>query len=347
MSTIEFIPVANLACNPVFGFIQTKQVSSIEYLDHHKKKKYKDYWNKFHFRKLIEYGLPKYAIESIFKTFNELKEIDSQVFHEFHKGNPYYYLGISYFMVQDYASAVYFINAAAKEDLELKPEANYKSPAIWFIELDSKPEKQAGRFIVSQAEKEMKKLLESYEKIIINSSVNIKILTLPLLRAKLLSKAVNKEKQEYQTIATTLISYVLEYNNRIETLRILDSLESIEPFVFHLFKGCVLLESIIRENPNKNEKFTSDDTLGDLIQKVYEELEIPHNISFKAKNLQEIINSLPNQELALKDTFSISGRVRNKTGHSLEWKIKINETQYKKLYQAIGIACLHCVNLLY
>jgi hypothetical protein len=346
LSHIEFISVANSSKNPVFGFIQKKIVSREEFFAHHKEKTYSDYWNKFHFRLLIEYNQPQTVISEIFETFQKLKDIDSRKFHEFHKGNPYYYLGISYFMIQDYESAVYYINAAAKEDLELKPKPNYPSPATWFIEMDSKPEKQAGREIVRIAETEMNRLIAEYNKVLVESSIK-EIFSIEKLRDKLLKKATAVDKQQYQTIATSIISYVLEFSNRIQSLRILDSLESVEPFVLHLFKGCIILESILKENPRPNAKIKSSDDLISWVKNKSKDLNLLAALNLNAKNLQSIIIDLPSRQLNLEDCFSITCKVRNKTGHTLEWEFKTTERQYQLLFDAIGVSCLHTINRLY
>jgi len=259
MKFFEATPV--IIYKPPFALklLPRKQVDNNEFLEHYKKKDYSGYWHKFPFRALLECRQPNTAIQEIFIVFEKLKKLDENIFHKFHKGNPYYWLGVAYFRLQDYASAVYFMNAAAKEDLDL-PKPNYPSPATWFIELDSRPQNQAGRDLVFIAETEMNKLILSYNKTLIESSIK-EIFTIDILRSKLLKKATNINKQQYQTIATSFISYVLEFSNRIQSLRILDSLESVEPFILHLFKGCLILESILKENPKPNIKVKPSDDL--------------------------------------------------------------------------------------
>jgi len=229
--------------------IDNYQFDEKDFLKHYEEGRFSAYWQKYPFPVFIQLGNPGQAIATILETFETIKAFDNKRFHNFHKGNPYYWLGISYYLLGNFSSAIYFVNAAVKEDLDLDPP-NYRSPATFFIELDSDPKEQAGRSLVERAKSEMNKLIQSYKNTLKTSNISATF-SIEDLRNKLLKKATNPEMQKHQTISTALISYVLEYETQVKTLRILDTIESIEPFATHLFKGCVLLESILKDNPKK------------------------------------------------------------------------------------------------
>jgi hypothetical protein len=345
VNNIEIMPVISYIGKIGYAYCKRKQVDHKEFIWHYNNREYSSYWQKFPFRFIIECRQPQVAIEEIFYVFNKIKNIEPDKFHEFHKGNPYYFLGLAYFQIRDYESAVYFINAAVKEDLELKPPNN-PSPATWFIELNSWSKRQAGRDLVKQASHEMRGLVRSYNIIILKEGKK-NTFSMKLLRDKMLRKAISIANPKYQTIATALISYVLEFNIRFNAIKILDSLESIEPFALHLLKGCVLLESILKENPRLNHRIKSTDDLNKWVINKSSDLGISKNLKMKTKNLQSVIDDIPKGRLTLEDSFSLSCRIRNTISHSLEWKISISEINYRKLYEAIGISCLHAINCLY
>jgi len=345
MGNVEKIPAIIYRDPPELILLERKQVDKDELLKHYEEKDYTGYWQQFPFPGLLYCRQPLTTIKEIYSVFEKIKKIDKDVFHQFHKGNPYYWLGVAYFQLGDYASAVYFMNAAAKEDLELR-NPNKPSSATWFIGLNSWSKNQAGRVIVQQAALEMRKLIRNYNTCLQREEHNNPF-SMKLLREKILRKAIEIKNPCYQSISTALISFVLEFNNRIERLRILDSLESIEPFAHHLFKGCVLLESLLKENPGRNNNLKSSDDLIKWVREKSKSLDIPEKLTLDNKSLQSIINDIPKGSIKLIDSFSLACRIRNTTGHSIEWQLKITEKQYSKLYKAIGFSCLHVINKLY
>ena len=324
--------------------IDNYQFDEKDFLKHYEEGRFSAYWQKYPFPVFIQLGNPGQAIATILETFETIKAFDNKRFHNFHKGNPYYWLGISYYLLGNFSSAIYFVNAAVKEDLDLDPP-NYRSPATFFIELDSDPKEQAGRSLVERAKSEMNKLIQSYKNTLKTSNISATF-SIEDLRNKLLKKATNPEMQKHQTISTALISYVLEYETQVKTLRILDTIESIEPFATHLFKGCVLLESILKDNPKKiSDKPIKNDLIW-WVNKYKTELSID-NLNLVAEDFQAIVNSLPYEQITINDSFSIACKIRNKIGHYLEWEMEIDEKDYLILFTAIGIACLHTINCLY
>ena len=297
------------------------------------------FWQNFPFPFFIQYGLPQLAISEINRVLHECINIDHEAYIKYHKGNPYYWLGFSYFVLQDYQSACFFMDAAVREDLNREP-VNYPSPATYFIELDSNPETQAGRDLVKFAEKIVIDQIAHY-----NQLFNTQY-TISDIRDNFLKRATKPQSPTLQSLATAFISFTLEFNKRNMELVLVDNPNSKEPLLLHLFKGCVLLESLLKTNPLM--PLAKDNlTLGPILQLLHTQLGIINDINTRSPSLQDVINQLKDFDKSLDMSFEITAKTRNTVGHSLAWEINMDIDQYKKLYDIIFICCLHVIFTLY
>jgi hypothetical protein len=324
--------------------IPIKEVIASEFLQASKMDKGDEYFQGFNFGIMILYGQYLLAYNEIKRVLHLCRQIDEKSYKTIHKGSPYYWFGMAAFLLRDFETAVYFMDAAVSEDLRLDPP-HYPTPATMFIELTGAPNNQAAKALVKVAEEKMNSLISVYNIFEIQKNP-VQQLSIERIRELFLSKAVDTIEQKWQSLATTFISFILEYDQRVNQLNLVVRPSSKEPFLLHLFKGCVLLESLLKENPRIPQKKRML-TLGKLLKNLYLKLGLPGNPDISANRFQEVIDLIPSTNKTINNAFMISGKTRNTVGHFLGWEIEITIEQYQRLYEMIGVACLHTISKLY
>lgn len=170
------------------------------------------------------------------------------------------------------------------------------------------------------------------------------------------------DKPNWRSLATSLISFVLEWKDRGQWLDLRPGLGTTEPFFLHLFKGCLLFESLLKENPRV---IPRGNTLGmvlcelscELVGKVNCDI---HVIKGKKKSkwrktcwdisesdLKQLIDDLPDHGRSIEETITLTGRLRNTLGHNLGWVVDMDRGKYDCLVRTVGASCLHVIARLY
>lgn len=125
----------------------------------------------------------------------------------------------------------------------------------------------------------------------------------------------------FRTILTSLYGFVIEFHRRMMMLELRSSEGgSIEPFLTHLFKGCLILETILKLVPLGNTKRT----LGQAIKAHATTLDMDSNNLPGHVSLNDIVKGL-NQQIKLQKNyqnicFYTALGIRNTTGHKLSWE---------------------------
>jgi len=126
-----------------------------------------------------------------------------------------------------------------------------------------------------------------------------------------------------------------------------------EPFFMHLFRGCVLLESLLNRNPNpKDQHKEQKDQLGKLINYYRNELLLPKEWKFehnneKINNLGRLIEYLIKHNMTIEYSFKVSYWLRNNLGHNIAWQYSIDRESYRKLFHCVVFSCFHVINCLW
>jgi len=143
-------------------------------------------------------------------------------------------------------------------------------------------------------------------------------------------------------MSTSLISFFIEWDNRNELFDLQPNDGTFEPFFLHLFKGCVLFETLLKENkikpPCKN-----------LLWPIVDELKIELGIANINRNSisNDIFKELPMADNSIETAVLFTYKVRNATAHNLSWKDPITKSHYQQLYFMIACSCLHVISCLY
>lgn len=269
----------------------------------------------------------------------KLKQLDPDAYGIIHKGVPYYFTAISSFFLHNYAHAVYFFDTAVSEDLKNHP--GVRTPALMFLEMDGDPDNQAAKQLTQIAEDKLSNFIDIYN--LVQGSIHT---TVPDIRSKLLTHSVG-DRQEWRTLATSLISYLLEWDYLyiLQEIRVQDGTR--EPFFTHLFKGCVLFESLLKANPTI---INPGNTLGNIIignNYVKNRLGIHRNLTTSGPTFADVLASLPGAVNDIEMDIEIAARLRNTIGHNIGWATPMTSEQYVQLVTKVMNAILHTISGLY
>jgi hypothetical protein len=263
-----------------------------------------------------------------------------------HKGAHFYWLGVAAFMTHDYQTAAFFFDAAVSEDIAGGSDpTKSETPALKFAYIRGDEPEQAARVLVKDLERRVNIAIDGYnsrpDRLAVTPQLGIDDIRRSLIRYSLASGKIH-----LRTLATAFISFFLEWEHRstLASLGLRDG--TVEPFFIHLFKGCLLFESLLKENPKKR---LHSNSLGQILRKeLHFELGVPTTIDVRSKSFASILGSAqPSCSTAL--AIERAGRIRNTLGHNFGWPMPIpfDEQIYGSLVQDVASSCLHAINCLY
>lgn len=326
---------------PILQF-RRKKVDKSEFQAAASQAKGTEFFQQFGFGFLVQRRQPLFAYNEILRVLQECRAADEKAYRDIHKGGPYYWLGMAAYMFRDYETSVYFMDAAVAEDLRSNAAA-VDTPAMLFITLRGDHPHQAAKEFVAMSEDVIGGIIQTYLKYQ-GRGTALPDLTLEDLRSDFLYPATQPTNRRLRSVATALLSFFLEASLRKVQLDNVLNPSSFEPFILHLLKGGLLVESLIKLNP-KNPP--TDRTLGRVLNHVASDLGISAGLSISANELQDVIDQAGSATWTIENAFQISGRIRNTTGHSLGWEIKLTFDQYGALVQHLSVSCLHTISTLY
>ena len=265
-------------------------------------------------------------------------------YERIHKGTPYYWLGMAAFLVHDYQTAAFFFDAGASEDLRFgaDPIAN-STPGLRFIQIDADQPGQAARQLVQATQSKIERAIEDYNARA-GRPTGVPALQLSEIRERFLRPAVSIGGERLRTLATAFISFFLEWDHRALLARLRVGEGTTEPFFLHLFKGCLLFESLLKANPTKAPPNTQ---LGQVLQNLHRELGIPNDIRTTNVTFPSILASLSGADDSMPTAVEYTARVRNTLGHDLGWNASLDTPTYNRLTGLVASACLHAIACLY
>jgi hypothetical protein len=111
----------------------------------------------------------------------------------------------------------------------------------------------------------------------------------------------------------------------------------------HLFRGCVLFESLLKSAPGAPQL----QTLGNALHYYRDQLGLRGEILTKAHEFNHTVAAL-NANLDVDDAIYLCAQTRNTVGHNLVWSaINLNPNSYEWLVRNIAVSCLHAVSALF
>ena len=274
---------------------------------------------------------------------HELQVADHVKYAQIHKGTPYFFISWLAFTVKDFEKAIFYMDSAIAEDIQTtslstNPNAWQTTPAAKFLLLDANNIGMEARSIVNRITTEFEQQLTRF------NSDSGATLTLTQFRDNLVLP--NMQDHSFRSIISGLYVFIMEYVDRTYMLRLKSSHGgSIEPFIVHLFKGCLIFESLL-----KTEYGGTRNTLGGYLSatKALTDLEIGQG-SYAGNplyhrdqprggyTLSAVLGLLPSwrNENYKERIVAVSFGIRNTAGHDLSWPVTFDEVTYQEIYRNI------------
>jgi hypothetical protein len=289
------------------------------------------------YREHIDNGQYSRAVDTGLQLLNGVRQLAPKEYETAHKGTPLYVMGFGAFLSHDYETATFLFDAAVSEDLKNYP-AKTDSPALLFMQLDDNNPNHLAKELVTHVRKQVDILVQDY-----NARPGASSITLSDLRTHFLGQVLSAGKPHLRTLTTTFITFVAEWYFRARLMD-LGAQGSREPFFSHLFKGCLLFESLLKENPKNT---PTQESLGRILNNdLASDLSISQ-VDVREQQFESIVSSLvPN--MGTTALIECTGKTRNTLGHNLVWmSASLNANTYDLLVKNVAAACIHAISKLY
>jgi len=310
------------------------------------------YWN-------TATGDPILSSESLAKYEKLLIEIYSwnkDIYYFIHKGTPFYFCGIHSFDIKYYEKSLFYFDAAFSEDVKNKPVGSKfdweNSASLAFYALNDTYSNPIVNVPVSKIRELFVPLINDF------SSILGTTFTIKDVIDKFVVKKIEEKNEDYKSIIPALYLFIYESEERLFQLKIRsDNGGTIEPYLIHLFKGCLLFESILKLiYPGSGEQLAAI-LNKEKIDLNFDKSQTTRNfiggndligyLKNKRETLDLIINTmLPsiNNNLEITDEWiAITYALRNVSAHKLSWPDNFNEANYEKLYKSILYSILYLI----
>jgi hypothetical protein len=287
---------------------------------------------------LLNAGRQAEAIDGAITLLQTIRNANQPLYDLSPKGTPFYVLGAAAAACHDYQSAAFYFDAAVSEDLKYESGKD-DTPALLFMRLVHTDPNQRAYALVNTAVRKLQAAVDSY-----NNRESHQPLTLEDLRARFLDKIIKDSNQHRRTMVTALISFILEWDYRAQLIE-LATVASHEVFFMHLFRGCLLFETLLKEHPTSKSRGGS---LEMVLKRFKVQLGLSKaNLRLGNTTLEAVAKSLvPNQDI--RDVVVTTGQVRNMLGHNLVWPTaSLDVNAYNLIADTIASACIHAISTLY
>ena len=289
--------------------------------------------------------------ERMFTLLRACKKTDPAVYEGIHKGHPYFFIGITSYRLGDYQTAISFFDAALSEDLSIHDEK--ERPTHLFFLLKGDDPRNAARQDTRYVQTKVERAIGQYKEAIA-SNEDIPDFDIQDLRDVFVRHVLSHESDlGLRTLLTALMTFVVEWDFRNEHYDLGVKKGTAEPLFTHLFRGCVLFESLLKRNPfPKPEHEDQNGALGKLITYYKSEmnLDLPGDLSSKKSGVtsfEDLLIKIPSLNIEITDSVLVAFWLRNVLGHSLAWNVDLDQDSYRKLYLAVITACIHVINCLW
>ena len=291
---------------------------------------------------VLDYGNRDYlsAFNSAIDILTTLKSLNNQAYEKIHKGYIFYFTAISAFMLHDFQAATYFFDMTAAEDMKNAP--GERTPPLLFMVLDGDNPDQAAQELTAIVEKWFRTMINGY-----NQVTNAIPFTLEEVRQHFLERAIS-DHQEWRTLVTSWISFYLEWSHRTHILNLRTEDGTWEPFFLHLFKGCLLFESLLKAEPNNQ---VTELTLGQILNNpnsfARTRLGISRHINTQSATFSDLVNEAQSIPAGEKNDIEVTARLRNTVGHNLGLSTGLDLHEFTFLANKVSNSCFHVISTLY
>lgn len=302
------------------------------------------FFNQFKYRYDLFAGNPAAALAQGLDLLNRCHSIDEVAFARIHKGSAYYWLGMAAWLVHDHELATFFFDSSVMEDIRAGHNSvDNLSPSLRFMLLDVSSKEQAAFELVQANLARMEELIANY-----NARSGLPAVAMPLtivdVQERFLRKSFVVGGENLRASATTLISFCMEWDLRNMLFDIRPIQGTTEPFFMHLFKGCLLFESLLKATPINPPPTNCN--LDDALRHFSNELGIPA-LRISSRGFSTIISNLAGADNSIQTAIQFTGQIRNTLGHNLGWAVAFDKNHYHRLVRMVSSSCLHAIACLY
>ena len=301
------------------------------------------WFSRFRFASDVVNGNPHLALAQGLDLLNTCRSLDENAYKEIHKGGAFYWLGIASFLVYEYEMAAFFFDSSVSEDLRWGDDPILNpSAAMRFMRIDGNHPHQAARSLVEVTQKGIERWIDVYNGRPDNSTK----ITTQILRERLFIPSIDPKHKNWRSLTSAFISFCLEWDYRNLLFDVQINPGTFEPYYLHLFKGCLLFESLLKENPTRKLP-QEQNTLGKVLTYLHKSLGIKPNLDFKDKQFSNVLDELDKSSESIEQSILLTGMTRNTLGHNLGWETGLTKNQYQRLFQMISSSCIHVISRLY
>jgi hypothetical protein len=291
------------------------------------------------YRNYIDASKYSLAIESALDLLEDFRTNSPAVFPSEHKGSPFYVMGYAAFASHDYPMASLLFDAAVAQDIR-RFGATADKPALLFIRLEDKQQHVLASQIIKEIIIDVEELLNDY-----NVRTGANPITLDELRTHFIKPILCASDDHKRTLITAFISFIAEWKYRARLIDIIEQ-GSREPIFLHIYRGCLLFESLVKE------KLTTPlpadrNNLGQALQQMHRNLRISASLSLKCSDFDAEVRGLT-AAMIPERAIQMTGKVRNTLGHDLAWpSTSLNLDKYTLAVKNIATSCIHAISMLY
>ena len=147
-----------------------------------------EFFDRFGFSHLVISGNYAQALHLGRSVLELVQLLDEAKFVTMHKGTPYYWMGMAAYLLANFETAVYLMDASVAEDVKNDPGST-DTPSRLFFRLESENPNQAAQKLTEDAERQLTKHLGEYNKIIETYDLAFDKLSINSLRRRILEPA--------------------------------------------------------------------------------------------------------------------------------------------------------------
>lgn len=253
---------------------------------------------------------------------------DARKYEIIHKGTPFYFLAWTAFDIGNWEKGVFYMDAALSEDYRRDDRNWLEGSAAKLLLLQEDHGGPADR-VASRLRRLVMNQIDRFNNVAAYPTTSIEQFVDGFVRPLVQQTPSNR------SIVTALYTFILEYSDLRTQIHLRSSGGgSIEPFVVHLFKGGVILESILKhfypvaQPPDQR-------SLGGVLNDLNGFLRDfpvaqPPKYSTNAGFLADITNPIAQDSFRV--AFETTAKLRNTTGHRLTWD-DVFADHYDRLFE--------------
>lgn len=307
------------------------------------------FWNTYNNKPLekIKDGHHWLVRDYFFNLLITCKTIDANAFMKIHKGHPFYFIGITSFLMEDFQTAVYFFDASMTEDFNAGADPKDRAkPSTRFLMMEGEINGHTAQPLAALAKAQVERAITYYSGCTLTSGQKLNLDIEGIRNNFIYRSLTTKEQPGLRTLATAFISYFIEWDFRNRHFEYGVKQGTDEPFFSHLFRGCVLFESLLKHNPTI---VATEKTLNGILTQpnIRTALGVTAIQGIGNATLEDVFQELKNPATTIDQVLKIAYLARNTLGHNLGWDNNINQEQYQKLYFIVAASCLHVIACLW